>query len=399
MKLSKAVVSALFPLLVIAPLPQQWREERTARALDSTNSSINNERTTPEKNDTIIIEHCYAQELSAGAALNIVVVLATASVLQIPGTLIWPRSTLYRLAPELGLVELIPVLLAIGNAIFIRRGSIKAAVTSVLVQRYQQQFIDPDERQAGIPIFESTEEYEANPFVNRLQRFGLGRILGDSLVVLAFIKSTAVKGTVRTNVLAASYALSFFTLEILSLAALRLDPRPRTRAQAEAELAEINSLALTQNVNRRSLLDLDQPSWKYGILAGTALAIFGLTAAMNVFWPFGLPSFLLFDFQEMHSVSGKWVFTYSTCLRWVFWLSVVGAGTALVLSLPPLVLGKFPERREKYLEVVKRLPVFLLLWNAPSAYAVLKFAIIVKFYVADYTGIGTVKPNWLDWLG
>jgi hypothetical protein len=83
----------------------------------------------------------------------------------------------------------------------------------------------------------------------------------------------------------------------------------------------------------------------------------------------------------------------------VFWLVVVGAGTALVLCLPLLVLRKFPEPREKYLEAVKRLPVILPVPDAPSAYAVLKLVVIVKFYVAEYTGLATAKPNWLNWLG
>ena len=398
MKLSKVIVLALFPLLVTASLHRQWLEKTTAGALDSTNSSIINETTTPEKNDTVIIEHCRAQEFSGAATLSIMVVLATGSVLHMPGTCIFPRSTLYRLAPELGLVELIPILLGIGHVIFTRRCSFKAGMTRLLAWRYQRQFIDLDNGLANKPFFESTDEYEADPFINRLQRFGVYRILGDGLIVLAFIKSTAVKGTIRTNVLAASYALPFFTLETLSLAALRLDPRPRTRAQAEAELAEINGL----DANQRLSLDIDPNgplSWRYTILTGVVYVIFGLPAAMNVFWPFGLPGFLLTDFQEMHSASGKWAFTYSTWLEWVFWLAVVGAGTALILCLPLMVLWKFPEQKENYLGAVKRLPAFWPVRDAASAYAVLKFAVIVKFYVADYTGLGTVAPNWLAWLG
>src|SRR5271170_7146660 len=185
MKPSKAIVSALLPLLVTASLYQQWLEKRTAGALDSINSSITSETTTPEKNDTVIIEHCRAQEFSGAAALNILVVLATGSVLHMPGALTFPRSTLYRLAPELGLVELILLLFTLGDAIFIRRRSFKPAVTGVLAWRYQRQFIDPDKGLADKPVFESTDEYEADPFVNRLQRLGLCRILGDSLIVLA----------------------------------------------------------------------------------------------------------------------------------------------------------------------------------------------------------------------
>src|ERR1700733_10919541 len=69
---------------------------------------IGNQLSDTERNDTIIIHRCQAQEFSPGAALGVMIVLATGSVLQMPGSLLSRKSSLYRLAPELGILELIP---------------------------------------------------------------------------------------------------------------------------------------------------------------------------------------------------------------------------------------------------------------------------------------------------
>jgi len=219
-------------------LPERPNELITPRAAAEEDTSKTKEE------DVVVVHRCRAEELSPGAALGIVIVLATGSVLHMPGSLLNGKSSLYRLAPELGIFELIQLLLYVGVTFFFRRRSLKLTVTAILVWRYERQYDDDDDDDDNdddtSPI--TMDEHGANPFLDRIQTFGLSRILGDALMVLAFIKSATVKGTVRTNFLAVSYMLPFCTIELLSFAAVRLDPRPKTRAQSEAELAEINNL-------------------------------------------------------------------------------------------------------------------------------------------------------------
>lgn len=68
------------------------------------------------------------------------------------------------------------------------------------------------------------------------------------------IKAFAAKGIIRTTLLAASYALSFFTIEAISLDALRTGP-PSTLGKREQE-----ALGYTELV---ALLDDEADTWHY----------------------------------------------------------------------------------------------------------------------------------------
>jgi hypothetical protein len=94
------------------------------------------------------------------------------------------------------------------------------------------------------------------PFFHRIRHFGHGRLLGNGLMVLALIKAFAVKGAMTTNLLAASYGLSFFTIEVLSLVALHFGP-PKTRVELETEAFEWTELA--------TLLDNSNDAWGHRI--------------------------------------------------------------------------------------------------------------------------------------
>jgi hypothetical protein len=357
----------------------------------------------PKKNDPVTIHRCRAQEFSSGAALAVIIVLATGSVLQMPGSLLSQKSSLYRLAPELSMLEFIPLILLVGDAYFIRKSSLKSAVLTTLFHRHQRRYdanYKPRQLHEESATVSSTEQVEY--FFKRVQNFGLSRLLSDALVILAFTKAVAVKGTVRTTILAVSYALPFFSIELLSLAALRLDPRPKSPTQFQVEKTDINNLIRTLEINRKSDWDIDPNGPGSGLYSGLACLsyiIFGVPALVHLFWPFSVPVFLLFDFQEKHTASGRWIFSYSTWLMWLFWICVGAAGLAIAVGVPLLLLWRFPRAREKCIKILQDRATVRVNVDWFTIYALLKFAIIVRFYGWQYTGVNTVKPDWLDWLG
>jgi hypothetical protein len=85
-------------------------------------------------------------------------------------------------------------------------------------------------------------------------------------------------------------------------------------------------------------------------------------------------------------------------------MSVVATGLSIVVALPGLVLWKSQRRRERYWELCHKLlgPIKTIYRDSHGlydAYALLKFALIVRYYLSGYTGQGTSKLAWLDWLG
>ena len=98
---------------------------------------IGNQLSDTERNNTTIIHRRQAQEFSPGAALGVMIVLATGSILQMPDPLLSRKSSLYRLAPDLGILELIPLLLLVGDAYFLRGTKLNSAVADVFLVQYQ----------------------------------------------------------------------------------------------------------------------------------------------------------------------------------------------------------------------------------------------------------------------
>jgi hypothetical protein len=373
-----------------------------------------NLRKREEDEEVTVVNRCRAQELSPGAALGIMVVLATGSAVHMPGSVVIPkRGCLYRLAPELGILEAMVVLWMVGKGLFKYQKSLKISVMATLSLRYfqaendlwwQNDDCDPSSPNSSTAAncYDSLE-----PFFDQIRQFGHNRLLGDGLMILAITKAFAVKGTIRTILLAASYGLSFFTIELLSLAALHLGP-PKTRAQFETEALKCTELITLLDNSDNAWEHRVSPQWqdpegdslRFTVSVFIVGALFGLASALHlIFWPFSVPLFLLFDFVERHT--GGWIFRYSTFLQWAFWMAVAAAGLSLLAIFPALLLWKFPEKRNKYLELCRRLlgHLFnntLLLFDA---YALLKFALIARFYISSYTGQGTTTPVWLDWLG
>lgn len=363
-----------------------------------------------QKEDVEIVNRCRAQELSPGGALGIMVVLATGSAIHMRGSIIFPRrGGFYRFAPELGIFEAMVILLTVAKSLFIHRKSLKVSVMATLMLRYFRGEDDLWWQQDGAMTAENCYEQTESMF-HRIRNFGNDRLLGDGLMILAIIKAFAVRGTVRTNLLAASYGLSFFTIELLSLVALHFGP-PKTRTELEATAVECTELV--------TLLDNSDNAWEYRTslrwqnlgentsrfqwTAYALAALYGFASALHlIFWPFSIPFFVLFDFVERHK--GKWIFQYATFLMWSFWIAVVASGLSLVIVLPGLLLWKSPRRRERYWEICRKFLSPLITFYHDShgmydAYALLKFALIVRYYLSWYTGQGTTKPAWLDWLG
>ena len=369
-------------------------------------------RTETKNKQPTVVQRCLAQELSPGTALAWIIVLATGCVVHMPGAfLISKRGGLYRLAPELGIFEALLALNVACEGVFRYRKGLRLSVMATLIMRHFKAKEDPwwqspecDPSSPGIHTA-SNCYLAAEDFLRRIQTCSLDRLLGHGLMILALIKAFAVQGAIRTNLLAASYGLSFYSLELLSLATLQFGP-PKDRAELESELLKCTELIL--------VLDESEKSWqiRYSIRWQTpqkavsvkifkyiVLGLYGLAASLHlVFWPVSVPLFVLFDFTFYHQ--GKWDFAISTFLIWAFWVAVAAAALSVLVALPGLLVWTIPEKRDSYWHgcrwLLKRLFQDV---GLADAYTVLKFAVVVRMYLFTYTGEGTVKPNWVEWLG
>ena len=430
----------------------------------------------PEPQEPLIIDRCRAQELSPGGALAILVVLATGSAVHMPGSLTIPRrSRLYRLVPELGLADTFNTVYLVMLGVFVHRKTLRRSVTAILTLRHSRpdsnfwwrkpvQDSTPNDglnirrsRQNTTPVvpYLSTPApgpsllpdpyYSAandcfwrthcrentKPVLSRISRFGYERWLSNALMLLATIKALAARGIARTTLLAVSYALPFFTLELLSLAAVRVGSASSpTRAKQEDEaVACAELITLLDNsidgreyrIRARLAAGLDtyvesiDPPWEPSMLHITLLILatlaYGLFAILHLFlWPFSIPRFLLFDFQEKHSANGRWVFAYLTSAVWLFWIGLAIACLSAILYAPYIFMrwtGAVSGRETNPYISMRAAVLVQRFWEsraeiaAVDAYTLLKVALIVRYYASGnmYTGEGTRKPEWLEWLG
>lgn len=370
-----------------------------------------------ETAEPAVVHRCRAEEFSPGTALNVIILLATACVIHMPGSLVAPRSArLYRLAPELGIWDAMSLLFLVGEGLLLHGRSLKISATSALMLRHFSARGDHWWRRGP----SSGSEAPAAPrclecaegFLHRVQRYRNGRPVVGALVLCAVIKAFAAKGTLTTSLLAASYALSFFTIEFISLAALHTAP-PATLAEREQEALEYTELV--------TLLDSDGGAWRDGTLqhsqAGDGrrrlreafkigvFGVYGLAAALLVFFPpFSIPIFVLFEFQVTHSANGKWVFYYLTSLAWLFWIVVAGSTFWVLVYASAFAMwrGDSGKREEQISACMARVTGLLSIDEDSflfNLYSVFKFALILRFYIGSYTGQGTTKNDWLQWLG
>ncbi|OCL04083.1 hypothetical protein AOQ84DRAFT_367808 [Glonium stellatum] len=191
---------------------------------------------------TIAITRCRAQELSQGGALGIILVLAIGCVIHMPGSVtLLAHKGLYRLAPELGIVEAVGLLVLVVRGRFYHKQSLRLSVKAVLALRhalgegeswwledrrensvsptaetFNSAISDQERHLPSIPMSSSEAFERLEPFLVTLRNFSHARLLGSLLTSLALIKACAVFGTIRTAVLASSYYFSFFVIEVLA---------------------------------------------------------------------------------------------------------------------------------------------------------------------------------------
>ncbi|PGH19182.1 hypothetical protein AJ80_04151 [Polytolypa hystricis UAMH7299] len=398
----------------------------------------------------ITITRCRAEELSQGEALWILLVLAVACVVHIPGSVtILGHKGLYRLAPELGIVETAAVLVLVVRGKFYHKQTLRRSIKATLALRHalgegESWWLkglssgDRVTRSFTHSTLDTANHYEysvaispaeaneyLDPFLSTLRNSNQVRFLGSILTTLALIKACAVTGTVRTTVLACSYYFSFFMIELLALVALEPGQPPskgelETEAIACAQLMaaldpfkhEIrNTLRWVSVVNEPpeqwyasyaadSGTTFEFPEISHGaesgaraisravpILAAIAFAI------VHLAWPVSVPLFLVNDFTFIRT--GKWTFAYLNSIVWLFWTSVA----ALVMYIFVVIFSIL--RRKPINELAadniprtwKKLNLFI------SAYVALKVALIFRLFLTDYTGQNTRRPDWAEWLG
>lgn len=105
-----------------------------------------------------------------------------------------------------------------------------------------------------------------------------------------------------------------------------------------------------------------------------------------------------------HSANGKCTFYYLTSLAWLFWMLVAGSALCISVDLSAFVVWRGDgEKREQYVAARKARVTALLStdeeWFYLDLYTVLNFVLILRFYIWGYTGQGTTKYDWLEWLG
>jgi hypothetical protein len=183
--------------------------------------------------------------LSPGGAAWILLVLGTACVVQLPGSLILPfHQGLYRLAPEIGFLEACGVIVLVARGVFTFKQSFRRSVKATFALRkalgdghrwWMDDFMDnrsslsldtpvrPLLSSEGISnallskhCTPSEAYYKLEPFLSSVRRFSPGRFLALLLTVIALVKACIISGTIKTTALAICYALSFFPIEVFT---------------------------------------------------------------------------------------------------------------------------------------------------------------------------------------
>ncbi|KAM5349508.1 hypothetical protein ACJ41O_006013 [Fusarium nematophilum] len=385
-------------------------------SVEPTSTLEPNSDTTPPVNPEVI-ERCFAEELSPARATRLLIVLALVSALHMPGSLLFKkRSRFYRLAPEVGLIDLVIVLTSILRGVTVHRRSPREAVTSVLLLRYFTSKEDlwwdkPECKSANgySPASAAASCYEfSRQCLDYIQTFGPARVIYNVLALTAVVEAFAVKGSITVNLMAATYAVPWFTLEIISLAALRFGSH---RSVPERNLEAMNYASLIMEAQQETQISSSEDYWQrlYSTLQAAIYLTFGIPAFLNLFYPISVVVFILFTFSETHSANGKWWFSWLTWFGWLFWFGVGASSLGLLLCLPGWVLKKpFPGLAERYSEVRDRMvssTVEFVFSERPGyvfladAYTSLKVTLILRYFIFEYTGQGTVRPEWLAWLG
>ena len=232
------------------------------------------------------------------------------------------------------------------------------------------------------------------PFLSLVRHFSPGRFLALLLTIIALVKACVVTGTIRTTALAVCYGLSFFHIEVLTWTILEFRPR-LSKMEAKAEAHEIAKLMSILNPYRKHkflkrttatpfmLLEDSSGLWVWGFTC-----IEFLLVGTMIFWPL---SILVQMFEVMTWQRGQWIFW---CFTFALWLIVI-AGVVSTVYILSFIVDTFERRTGK---VVKWTTQQLVTLRPASVYVGWKMFIILREYLIRYTGEGTRKPDWLDWL-
>ncbi|EEU45333.1 uncharacterized protein NECHADRAFT_100712 [Fusarium vanettenii 77-13-4] len=317
-----------------------------------------------------VTEKCDDQYASI-RAIRMILVLAVVSALHMPGSLVYQkRSRFYRLAPEIGLVDLIPTLIAAAQSTMIHKRSLREAVTATLICRYYTSKEEP---------WWEKPEYRDND--------GTGPTSTPGGTIITFTEAFTTKTPLDLTLLVVLYAIPLFAFELISLAALRLNPPHSILERSQ----EIMSYARLIDEIQQPIPAVDQGLVRQRLFRTSHVVFFvvlGIPAALSLFYPFSVPGFIFLTFSEWHSANGKW---YISWLTWVGWLVCLVAGILslwIVGWLPAWIMARpFPGFCTRYCEQRDRLldslldPVFS---DRPShvfladVYTVLKIIVIVR---------------------
>ncbi|RSL68701.1 hypothetical protein CEP54_002657 [Fusarium duplospermum] len=257
-------------------------------------------------------ERCRDQGVSSIRAIRIIIVLALVSSLHMPGSLVYQkRPRFHRLAPEVGLLDLFPTLIALAQSTIIHKRSLREAVTAVLICRYctakeNPWWENPEHREndQAAPTGTSGDSQSLQDVLDHLQTFGPARILYITLAVTAIMEAFTNKPSLELTLLVITYVIPLFTLELISLAALRLNP-PRSISKRSQEITAYAKL-ITE-IKQPIPSTNQEPLRRRFFRASHAviLLILGIPAAVHLFYPFSVPGFILLTFSEWHSANGK----------------------------------------------------------------------------------------------
>lgn len=342
-----------------------------------------------------VAERCRDQRVSSIRAVRMILIIAVVSALHMPGSLVCQkRSRFYRLAPEIGLLDLIPTLIALAQSAIIHKRSPREAFTAVLICRHYTSKEDPwwekpeyRDNEGATPTGTSGGGQSLQEVLDHLQTFGPARILYVALAVTAVVEAFTTKTSLDLTLLVILYAIPLFAFELISLAALRLNP-PRSILERSQEI--ISYARLIDEI-QQSIPAVDQGLVRqrfYRAIYAVIFVVLGIPAALSLFYPFSVPGFIFLTFSEWHSANGKWYISWLTWIGWLVCLVAVILSLWIVAWLPAWIMARpFPGLCTRYCEKRDHLVASLLdlvFSDRPShvfladLYTVLKIIVMVR---------------------
>ncbi|RSL88960.1 hypothetical protein CEP52_015049, partial [Fusarium oligoseptatum] len=278
-------------------------------AATSTSEASPNATPTPTPD---MAEQCRDQGFSSLRAIRMTLILAVVSALHMPGSLVYQkRPRFHRLAPEVGLLDLIPTLIALIQSTIIHKRSFREAITAVLIYRYCTSKEDPwwekpeyGDDDLAIPTSTFNSDQSLQDILDHLQTFGPARIIYTTLAVTAVTEVFTTNISLALTLLVVTYAIPLFVLKLISFAALRLNPPGSILERSQ----EIMSYAKLITEIKQPIPTTNQEPLRQRLFDASHVVIavvLGIPAALHLFYPFSVPGFILITFSEWHSANGK----------------------------------------------------------------------------------------------